>query len=60
MEQLIAWTAAHWADVLAIYGGVVALATVIVKLTPSAKDDEILARVVKFLDFFSTVNPKKG
>lgn len=57
---MINWITAHWADILAIYGAVVAMATVIVKLTPTVKDDEILGKVIKALDFVSTVNPKKA
>jgi hypothetical protein len=59
MANIIPWITAHWADLLAVYGALVLLATAIVKVTPSTKDDEILAKVVKFFDFFSTVNPKK-
>ena len=44
----------HWDDILAIYGGVVAICTVIVKLTPSTKDNEILGKIILFLDTFST------
>lgn len=53
------WIAEHWADLLAIYGGIVAVATVIVKLTPSTKDNEILDKIIKFLDKFSTVFTKE-
>jgi hypothetical protein len=56
---MIAWISAHWADILAVYGGVVVLATAIVKLTPTTKDDDILGKVIKLVDYFSTVNPKK-
>ena len=52
------WIAEHWADLLAIYGGIVAVATVIVRLTPSTKDNEILDKIIKFLDKFSTVFTK--
>ena len=31
----------------------IAFATVVVKLTPTPKDDAILAKLVKVLDFFS-------
>ena len=48
------WILANWDNVLAIYGGVVAVCTTIVKMTPSVKDDAILAKVLKVLDFFST------
>ena len=40
------------------FGTVVAAASVIVKATPSQKDDAILAKVVKVLDFLSVVNTK--
>ena len=41
-----------------VFGAAVAFASVIVKLTPSTKDDAILAKVVKVLDFLSVVNTK--
>lgn len=43
---------------MAVYGGVVALCTTIVKLTPSTKDDEVLSKVIKVVDFFSTAFTK--
>ena len=46
----------HAADVLQIIGGVVSVATLIVKLTPTAKDDAILAKVIKVLSAFSLCN----
>lgn len=55
---MMTWILANWDNVLAVYGGVVALCTTIVKITPSTKDDTILAKVVKVLDFFSTAFTK--
>ena len=43
---------------LEIFGATVALASLIVKLTPSTKDDAILAKVVKVLDWLSIFNTK--
>lgn len=43
---------------LEIFGAAVALASLIIKLTPSTRDDAILAKVVKVLDFLSVVNTK--
>lgn len=51
---MVTWILANWDNVLAIYGGVVAVCTTIVKMTPSVKDDAILGKVMKVLDFFST------
>lgn len=43
---------------LEVFGAAVAFASVIVKLTPSVKDDQILAKVVKVFDWLSIVNTK--
>jgi hypothetical protein len=51
---MMAWILANWDNILAIYGGVVAICTTIVKVTPSVKDDAILAKVLKVIDYFST------
>ena len=47
LEQAVFW-----------FGTVVAAASIIVKATPTQKDDAFLARVVKVLDFVSIVNAK--
>lgn len=43
---------------LEIFGAAVALASLIVKLTPTSKDDAVLAKVVKVFDWLSIVNTK--
>lgn len=55
---MLDWIIEHWDDLLAIYGGVVAICTVVVKLTPSVKDDEIFGKIIKILDTFSTAFKK--
>ncbi len=47
LEQAVFW-----------FGTVVAAASVIIKATPTQKDDTILAKVVKVLDLVSIVNAK--
>lgn len=42
---------------LAVIGALVTAATIIVKITPSQKDNAVLAKIITFLDFFSVVNP---
>lgn len=51
------WINAHWKDILAIIGGVVTVASLIVKLTPTQKDDAFLAKVIKVLAALSLCNP---
>lgn len=42
----------------AYYGAAVSICTIIVKATPTPKDDEIWGKIVKVLDFFSTAFTK--
>lgn len=51
------WIIAHWKDILAIIGGVVFVCSVIVKLTPTPKDDAILAKIIKILAALGLFNP---
>ena len=53
------WILAHYQDVLAIVGAVVSAATLIVGLTPTTKDDEVLGKIVRFLDMISVLPVKK-
>lgn len=50
------WLTTHWDEILAVFGAVVGLATAIVKLTPTQKDDTILAKVIKVLVALSLCN----
>lgn len=52
------WIITNGDDVLAIIGGVVSVATLIVALTPSTKDDEILGKIIAVLDKLSIVAKK--
>lgn len=56
MTQLINWCTQHWQEVLAIIGGVVSVATVIVKLTPTQKDNDVLGKIIAVLSALSLVN----
>lgn len=50
------WLHAHLKDILAIIGAAVTLASAIVKLTPTQKDDTVLARIIKVLVMLSIYN----
>lgn len=54
---MVAWITEHWKDILAVIGGVVTTASLIVKLTPTQKDDAFLAKVIKVLAALSLFNP---
>ncbi len=56
--DLINWITQNWVEITAVIGGLVTSASVIVKLTPSTTDDEILAKVISILNALA-LNPKK-
>ncbi len=53
------WLVSHWETIFAAWGMLVAFCTAIVKLTPTQKDDNILAKIVKWADVFSVVFTKQ-
>jgi hypothetical protein len=53
---IIAWFQAHWVDIIAIYTGVVGVASIIVKLTPTLKDDTFLLSIIKFIAKYLALN----
>ena len=53
---IISWVQANWVNIIAIYTGLVTLASIIVKLTPSLKDDDALLAVVKFIGKYIALN----
>ena len=53
------WLFKNWETIFSIWGMLVALCTAIVKLTPTQKDDNVLAKVVKWADVFSVVFTKE-
>lgn len=46
--------------ILAWIGGIVSCASIIVKLTPTTKDDSVLEKIINLLDYFSVFNTKKN
>lgn len=50
------WIQTNGKDILAIIGGVVTVASLIVKLTPTSQDDKILAKIIKILSALSLCN----
>lgn len=56
---MLNWILEHWVDLLAIYGAVVAICSTVVKLTPSTKDDNVWAKIIKILDKFSVCFTKE-
>lgn len=52
------WFAANWDDIALAITGTVTVASIIVKLTPTTRDDAVLAKVIKLLNVLA-INPKQ-
>jgi hypothetical protein len=46
----------HWVEISAIITGIMALASAIVKLTPTLKDDSIVLPIIKFISKYIALN----
>jgi hypothetical protein len=55
---MINWVTSNWATVIETYLAIVGLASVIVKLTPTLKDDTVLKNIISFVGKFIALNRK--
>ena len=56
---MMQWLVDNWETIFAVWGMLVTFCTAVVKLTPTQKDDNFLAKVVKWADVFSVVFTKE-
>lgn len=54
--EIVQWFQANWGDLLAIYTGLVTVASIIVKLTPTLKDDDVLLGIIKWVAKYLALN----
>jgi hypothetical protein len=47
---------AHWADIANAIAYLIAIASIIVKFTPTLKDDNVLLGIIKFLGKYIALN----
>ena len=48
----------HWMDICTVITSVIGIASIIVKLTPTLKDDTVLLAIIKFLGKYIALNTK--
>jgi hypothetical protein len=53
---IFVWFQTHWIEIVNVITGVIAVASIIVKLTPTLKDDTFLLAVIKFLSKYVALN----
>lgn len=60
MQEVLAYIQAHWDDLFTVIGITVSLATAITKLTPSTKDDAIVAKIAAVIEKLSVLKKPKA
>lgn len=60
IQAIIAWVTANWGQILDFYLKLIGIASVIVKLTPTLKDDDVLKGIVRFVGKYLALNTGKG
>jgi hypothetical protein len=53
---IVAWFQTNWVNIVNVITAVIAAASIIVKMTPTLKDDNILLGVIKFLSKYIALN----
>lgn len=54
--EIITWFQTNWTNITTIIAYLIAIASIVVKLTPSLKDDDALKGVIKFLGKYIALN----
>jgi len=57
---MIEWISENWATVVAVAGALHVLATVIVNVTPTPKDNELYAKLYSWIEKLAGVFTKKA
>jgi len=56
MMEILSWIRNNGAMLLQLYFAIIAVASIIVKMTPTLKDDTVLKKVVSFIGKFIALN----
>jgi hypothetical protein len=60
IPAIIGWVKANWLTIIDIWARIIALASVIVAITPTLKDDNFLKGIIKFTGKYLALNTDKG
>lgn len=57
---IVGWVTSNWDELVKVVLQVIGVASVIVKFTPTLKDDDVLKGVVRFLGKYVALNRTSG
>ena len=55
---MLEWLKENYDNICVVITAIITFCSVVVKVTPTDKDDKILAKIIAILDTFSIFNPK--
>lgn len=58
MLEIITFFKLHYDEILAIIGGIVSIASIIILITPNKTDDRVFYTIINFISKFSVLNTK--
>ena len=53
---IVTWFQTNWVNITSVIAYIIAAASIIVKLTPTQKDDTVLANIIAFLSKYIALN----
>ena len=54
--EIVKWFQANWLQIAQAIAAIIGVASIIVKLTPTLKDDTILLKIIKFIGKYIALN----
>lgn len=56
LGDIINWLQTNWVNIATVISYLIAIASIIVKFTPTLKDDNVLLAIIKFLSKYIALN----
>ena len=60
ISGIISWITANWGEVIELWLKIIGVASIVVRFTPTLKDDDVLKGVVRFAGKYLALNTNKG
>ncbi len=51
--NIFVWIKENWAYIVSALAGIIFVSSIVVRLTPTTKDDSVMRKIINFLDHFS-------
>lgn len=60
ISGIIAWVTTNWASIIELWLKIIGVASIVVKFTPTLKDDDVLKGIIRFVGKYLALNTDKG